>query len=91
MVSAVVLVNTQVGEENRVLEDIKRLPIVEDVQVLWGVYDLMVRVKTNNVGALRETAMDFRGLSGVSNVLTLMIHNKNQKEGGLLEQQSTTV
>jgi hypothetical protein len=47
MVSAVVLVNTQVGEENRVLEDIKRLPIVEDVQVLWGVYDLMVRVKTN--------------------------------------------
>jgi hypothetical protein len=35
--------------------------------------------------------MDFRGLSGVSNVLTLMIHNKNQKEGGLLEQQSTTV
>ena len=87
MVSAVVLVNTYVGEENRVLEGIKRLPQVEDAHVLWGVYDLMVRIKTNNVGALRETASNLRDLSGVSNVLTLMIQNKNPKESGMLELQ----
>ena len=49
MVSAVVLVNTYVGEENRVLEGIKRLPQVEDAHVLWGVYDLMVRIKTTTL------------------------------------------
>ncbi len=73
MVSAVVLVNTDVGEEKRVLENIKSLREVEEAHALWGVYDLMVKVKSNSVERLKETIKSGLRQAGVSNVLTLMI------------------
>lgn len=73
MVSAVVLVNTDVGEENRVLKSVKSLQEVEEAKVLWGVYDLMVKVKSNSIDTLKKTASGLRNVDGVSNILTLMI------------------
>jgi DNA-binding Lrp family transcriptional regulator len=74
MISAVVLVNTKVGEENKVLESIKNVDGVEEAHVLWGVYDLMVKIKANSIEGLKEIIkLGLRQLAGVSNVLTLMI------------------
>jgi hypothetical protein len=36
MVSAVVLVNTDIGEENKVLESVKNLQEVQEAHALWG-------------------------------------------------------
>ncbi len=73
MVSAVVLVNTDVGEEKRVLENLKSIQEVQEAKALWGVYDLMVKVKSTSIDTLKETTSDLRNVDGVSNILTLMI------------------
>jgi DNA-binding Lrp family transcriptional regulator len=74
MISAVVLVNTNIGEENKVLENIKNVDGVEEAHALWGVYDLMVKIKANSIDRLKEIIkLGLRQLAGVSSVLTLMI------------------
>ncbi len=74
MVSAVVLVNTELGAEKRVLEGLRRIEGVEEAHALYSVYDLMVKVKTGSVDKLKETiTYSIRRLSGVSTLLTLMI------------------
>ena len=54
LLSAVVLVNTHVGEENKVLETIRKLDGVEEAHALWGVYDLMVKIKADSIDRLKE-------------------------------------
>jgi len=72
--SAVVLVNTDLDREKTVLENIKKLEGVEEAHALWGVYDLLVKVKTHSVDKLKElTQMQLKRLVGVSTTLTLMI------------------
>jgi DNA-binding Lrp family transcriptional regulator len=74
LVSAVILVNTDFGEENKVLENIKSIRDVEEAYSLWGVYDLMVKVKSSSLDDLKETVTSgLRQVEGVSSVLTLMI------------------
>jgi len=74
MISAVVLVNTNVGEETQVLENIKKVEGVEEAHALWGMYDLMVKVRAQTLDKLKEIIkLYLRQLSGVLNVLTLMI------------------
>jgi DNA-binding Lrp family transcriptional regulator len=80
VISAVVLVNTNLGEEHKVLEKIKKVVGVEEAHALWGVYDLMVRIKANSIDMLKEIIKSgLRQLSGVSNVLTLMIIENSQR------------
>lgn len=74
MISAVVLVNTNIGEETQVLKNIKNVEGVEEAHALWGIYDLMVKVKAQTVDRLKEIIkLRLQKLAGVSNVLTLMI------------------
>jgi DNA-binding Lrp family transcriptional regulator len=55
MVKAVVLVNTNVGEENKVvLEKIRNVTGVEQAHALWGVYDLIVTLKASSFDRLKE-------------------------------------
>lgn len=74
LVSAVVLVNTDMAEREKVLRSIKQVNGVEEAHVLWGVYDLLVRVKANSIDKLREIIRySLRELAGVSSILTLLI------------------
>jgi len=74
MVPAVVLVNARIGEENSVLEDLKNVGGVEEVHALWGIYDILVKVKANSIDKLKGVInLGLRQVTGVSGVLTLMI------------------
>lgn len=74
MISAVVLVTTNHGQESNVLEELRNLAEVEEAHQLWGVYDFMVKVKANSIDRLKEIVRVYlRQLAGVSSVLTLMI------------------
>lgn len=80
MISAVVLVNTEVGEESKVLERIKKIEGVEEAHILWGVYDLMVKIKANSIDKLKETIKShLRRMDNVNALLTLMIVEATHK------------
>ena len=74
MVSAFVLVNTDLGAQARVLESLKRVEGIVEAHALCSVYDLVLKVKASSVDKLKEiVSVSIRKLGGVSNIMTLML------------------
>lgn len=74
MVSAVILVNTDIGAQSRVLQSLKKVEGVEEAHALYSVYDLALKVKANSTDKLKDIiTSSIRKLSGVSNIMTLLL------------------
>ena len=74
MISAVVLVNTDLGSQDQVAENIKLVEGVEEAHALYGVYDLLIRIKAISLDKLKETIkLKIRNMAGVTSSLTLMV------------------
>jgi DNA-binding Lrp family transcriptional regulator len=74
MISAVVLVNTDLDAQDRVIENLKLVNGVEEAHALYGVYDLLIKIKAVSIDKLREmTKLQIKPIAGVNSSLTLMI------------------
>ena len=78
MISAIVLVNTEIGEEKQVLQNINHIEGVEEAHALTGLYDLLIKIQAKSVDSLKDNERSLRKLSGVSNLSTLMITGANK-------------
>jgi DNA-binding Lrp family transcriptional regulator len=78
VISAIVLINTDIGEEKHVLEKIYGFEGVSEAHTLTGLYDLLIKVKAESVDNLKDNERRLRKLSGVSNLSTLMITGANK-------------
>ena len=78
MISAVVLVNTDLDSQNKVIESLKLVDGVEEAHALYGVYDLLIKIKANSIDKLKEiTKFRIKPIAGVNSSLTLMIVQGN--------------
>ena len=78
MISAVVLVTTDLGAQDKVLENIKLVEGVEEAHALYGVYDLLIKIKGNSIDKLKEiTKLKIKSMAGVNSYLTLMLVQDN--------------
>ena len=74
MPSAYVLFNVDAGFEEQVLKEAKAVGKVEEAYVSYGVYDLVMKVKTETMEELKELVTHcLRGISGVRSTLTLIL------------------
>ncbi|OPY34662.1 MAG: DNA-binding transcriptional regulator AsnC [Methanomassiliicoccales archaeon PtaU1.Bin124] len=74
MAGAIVLINTDIGKESSVLEQLKALDSVECAYLLYGVYDIAVKVRTTDMATMDEVLLtEIRGLPGVRATLTLVV------------------
>jgi DNA-binding Lrp family transcriptional regulator len=74
MISAVVLVNTDLDSQNKVLESLKLVEGVEEAHALYGVYDLIIKVKAASFDKLKDIIkLHIKKLKGVTSSLTLTI------------------
>ena len=74
MISAVVLLNTDSGTQDKILESLKLVEGVEEAHALYGVYDLLIKIKGNSIDKLKEiTKLRIKPIAGVNSSLTLMI------------------
>jgi DNA-binding Lrp family transcriptional regulator len=78
MISAVVLLNTNSNAQDRVLESLKLVDGVEEAHALYGVYDLLVKIKGSSIEKLKEiTKSQIKPIAGVNSSLTMMIVQDN--------------
>ena len=78
MISAVVLLNTDLDAQDKILESLKLVDGVEEAHALYGVYDLLIKIKGNSIDKLKEiTKLRIKPLVGVNSSLTLMIVQDN--------------
>jgi len=52
MPTAYVFINTEIGSESNVLEELKKIEGVEEAQALWGVYDIIASIKADTINKL---------------------------------------
>ena len=70
---AYVLISCDLGTEETVIEDLKHIDSVKEVQGTFGAYDIIVKVKNQKRDKIKETIIwNIRKLEHVRSTLSLM-------------------
>lgn len=74
MASAFVLINTEIGSESEVLEQIRKIDAVEESYIVYGVYDVVAKVSAETMEKLKEiVTWKIRRLDKVRSTLTMIM------------------
>ncbi len=69
-----VLINTDPDQMERVLEKLKKIDGVEEAHMLYGVYDIIAKVKADTMDKLKEiVAWHVRSVDNVRSTLTTIV------------------
>ena len=70
---AYVLLNVDYKHQKNIINKTKTLPTVENVKVMYGIYDIMVILESNDMGAIKKTIdADLHNLDGITNMTSLV-------------------
>ena len=73
MAEAYVLINCEIGSEEKVIEELKTIDGVKEVHGTFGAYDVLAKVESDQVESLRETiTWKIRKIDKIRSTLTLM-------------------
>ena len=74
MASAFVLINTETGSENEVLEQLRKIDAVKESYIVYGVYDVVAKVSADTMEKLKEiVTWNVRRLDKVRSTLTMIL------------------
>lgn len=74
METAFVLMSTRTGSETDVLKKVRGINGVEEAFVVYGVYDIVAKLKANTMGELKEIVLQcIRKRSSITSTLTLIV------------------
>jgi DNA-binding Lrp family transcriptional regulator len=74
MPTAYVLINCDLGSEEEILQEIKKLPGVSEVSGVYEVYDIIVKISADTMDKLRETiTWHVRRIDKVRSTLTMIV------------------
>ena len=74
MPTAYVLINCDLGSEDDIIKELKKLPEVVEVSGVFGVYDMIVRIRSDSMDKLREVVTwNVRRIDKVRSTLTMMV------------------
>ena len=71
---AFVLINAEIGGEEEVLKEIKKVEGVEEAHTVYGVYDIIVKIKAETMDRLKEVVTwHIRRINKVRSTLTMIV------------------
>lgn len=74
MASAFVLINTEIGSESEVLDQIRKIDAVKESYIVYGVYDVVAKVTADTMEKLKEiVTWKVRRLDKVRSTLTMIM------------------
>lgn len=73
--NAFVLINCTLGSEAKVMEQLSDLNYIEKAYRVYGVYDIMAKVKANDKEDLQRKVLLIRRLDEIKSTLTLIEMN----------------
>ncbi len=72
--TAIVLLNTDIGSEDEVLEQLSMIDGVVEASVVYGVYDIVVKVRARSIEELKDIITNkIRKLAKVKSTLTMVV------------------
>lgn len=74
LAKAFVLINADLGAEDELVAELKKIPNVTEVYVVYGVYDLIAKVESDDMEKVKETiTWHIRRLDKVRSTLTMIV------------------
>ena len=74
MPTAYVLINCDLGSEEEIIREIKKLSEIIEVSGVYGVYDIVVKIRSDTMDKLRETiTWHVRRIDKVRSTLTMIV------------------
>jgi DNA-binding Lrp family transcriptional regulator len=74
MPKAFVLMNAELGSEDSLVNELKKLDSVKEVYQVYGVYDIVSQVEADTMDKVKETiTWKLRKLNGVKSTLTMIV------------------
>ena len=74
MPKAFVLMNAELGSEDSIVGELKRLEGVKEVYQVYGVYDIVAQVESATMEKVKEIiTWKLRKLNGVKSTLTMIV------------------
>jgi len=74
MPTAFVMINTEIGSEKEVLDEIRKIDAVKESYMVYGVYDIVATVSADTMDNLKEiVTWNMRRLDKVRATLTMII------------------
>jgi len=74
MTTAFVLISTELGEEENLLKHLRSISNVKEAHIVYGVYDMVVKVEAENMDKLKEIVThNIRSLSEVRSTITMTL------------------
>jgi DNA-binding Lrp family transcriptional regulator len=74
MPMAFVLINADLGAEEDLVKQLKEIEFVDEVYVVYGVYDIVAKVKADTMDKVKETiTWKVRRLDRVRSTLTMIV------------------
>ncbi len=74
MPTAYVLISSDLGSEENIIKEIRGLDDVKEVEGTYGVYDMIVKVESNSMEAIKNTiTLKIRKIPQVRSTVTLMV------------------
>ena len=70
---AYVLLNVDYKHQKDIINKARSLSTVENVKTMYGIYDLMIILESNDMGAIKKTIdVDIHELDGIINMTSLV-------------------
>jgi DNA-binding Lrp family transcriptional regulator len=74
MTQAYVLINTEIGSENKVLKSLEEISEVKEANTVYGVYDIIARLEAETMEDLKNViSWRVRRLEKVRSTLTMIV------------------
>jgi len=74
MIHAFIMLNVESGSEENVLKSLKPLNVVEEAYVSYGVYDVILKIKAENMDELKNAIIHkIRATDQIQSTLTLVV------------------
>ena len=74
MPTAFVMINTEIGSEKEVLDEIRKIDAVKESYMVYGVYDIVAKVGADTMDNLTEiVTWNVRRLDKVRSTLTMIV------------------
>lgn len=71
---AFVLINSEIGSEGEVLNELRKVEGVEEAYSVYGVYDIVAKVKADSMEKLKDiVTWKIRRLNKVRSTLTMIV------------------
>lgn len=74
MAIAFVMITSEIGGEDKILKGLQAIPEVREAHVVYGVYDIILRVEADTMKELKDViSWKIRRFEGVRSTITMIV------------------